>query len=125
VFEFSYLGDMTLGRFTVRPDDGNGTYGVWDGAVHGWRATGRDSDDAQRQKVDLDLQFNAHGPRPADDVRPVEPAQLVERAVAWEPVELDTWLKDGGSWYGRVRDRDGNVTLVPRSELRQAEQDNS
>jgi hypothetical protein len=108
----------------VRPDDA-GTYGVWDGAVSGWRTTGRDPDDAQQQKVDLDLQFNAHGPRSAGDVRPVEPTQRVERAVAWEPAELDTLLKDGGDWYGRIRDRDRHVTLVPRADLRQAEQDHA
>lgn len=123
----SYRGDM-LGRFTVRPDDagnGNGTVGVWDGAVNGWSVAGLTPEVAERMKVDLDLQFNAHGPRPADDVFPVEPVQLVERAVAWEPVKLDTWLKDGGRWYGRVSDHDGHVTLVPRTDLRPAEQDNA
>jgi hypothetical protein len=114
-----------LGRFTVRPDDGDGTFGVWDGGVNGWHASGLDAGAAERAKVDLDLQFNAHGPRPADDVRRVEPAQLVERAVAWEPVELDTWLKDGDRWYGRVSDRDGHVTLVPGTDLRPADQDNA
>ncbi|WBQ08737.1 hypothetical protein [Kribbella sp. CA-293567] len=109
------------GRFTVRPDDGDGTFGVWDGAVNGWRTTGQTLDVAERTKVDLDLQFNAHGPRLADDVRPVEPAQLIERAVAWESVELDTWLRDGGRWYGKIRDRDGHVTLVPQPDLRPAE----
>jgi hypothetical protein len=35
----SIVGSM-LGRFTVRPSEtDDGTYGVWDGAVNGWRAT--------------------------------------------------------------------------------------
>lgn len=29
-----------FGRFTVRQADDGNTYGVWDGAVNGWRATG-------------------------------------------------------------------------------------
>jgi hypothetical protein len=35
----SGYGEIMLGRFTVRPsDDGSGRFGVWDGAVNGWRA---------------------------------------------------------------------------------------
>jgi hypothetical protein len=62
-----------LGRFTVRPsNDGDGTYGVWDGAVNGWRASGlTDSATAEQIEVDLDLQFDAHGPRPACPSLPV------------------------------------------------------
>ncbi|GAA0943389.1 hypothetical protein GCM10009554_36580 [Kribbella koreensis] len=52
-------------------------------------------------KTDLDLQFNAHGPRPADEIRSVDPAQPVEHLVAWEPGELDAWIRDGGQWLGQ------------------------
>lgn len=64
-----------------------------------------------------------HGPRPADDVLSVEPTQAVERAVAWEPAELEKWIRDGGIWYGQIRDRDGHVALVPRADLRPAGQE--
>jgi hypothetical protein len=54
-----------LGRFTVRPsDDGSGGFRVWDGAVNGWRATGLDDEEkANELATDLDVQYDAHGPR--------------------------------------------------------------
>jgi hypothetical protein len=113
-----------LGRFTVRPSDaGDGTYGVWDGAVNGWRAPSLEKADAERVKTDLDLQFNAHGPRPADDIRSVDPPQPVEHLTAWEPGELDVWIRDGGQWLGRVRDHDGHVAWIPQTDLRPAGQE--
>ena len=34
-----------LGRFTVRPsNEGDDTFGVWDGAVNGWRVTNSERD---------------------------------------------------------------------------------
>jgi hypothetical protein len=71
-----------LGRFTVRPsDDGSNRFGVWDGAVNGWRAIGIDDEaEAHRIASDLDIQYDAHGPRPADAIRKVDPAQPVQRA---------------------------------------------
>jgi hypothetical protein len=109
-----------LGRFTVRPsDDGSGTFGVWDGAVNGWRANGLGSDaEAHRVATELDVQYDAHGPRPADAIRRVEPAERVQRAQ-WQEVELDVWIRDGGRWLGRIRDHDGSLSWVPGSELRQ------
>ncbi|WBQ03864.1 hypothetical protein [Kribbella sp. CA-293567] len=110
-----------LGRFTVRlSDDGSGTFGVWDGAVNGWRVTNLDRAGAEQMKTDLDLQFNAHGPRPADDIRTVDPAQPVEHLIVWEPGELDAWVRDGGQWHGRVRNRDGAVAWIPQTDLRPA-----
>ncbi|WP_433020067.1 hypothetical protein [Kribbella sp. CA-294648] len=113
-----------LGRFTVRPsDDGSSTFGVWDGAVNGWRVTNLDRAAAEQMKTDLDLQFNAHGPRPASDIRSVAPPQSVELVTAWEPGELDAWIRDDGQWLGRVRDRDGYIAWIPQSDLRPAGQE--
>jgi hypothetical protein len=114
-----------LGRFTVRPsNDGNGTYGVWDGAVNGWRASGlTDAATAERMKVDLDLQFDAHGPRPANSVRLVAPAKSVERPSGWISGVLDAWIFEDGQWLGRVRDADGYMTWVPGSVLRPGNQE--
>lgn len=110
-----------LGRFTVRQSDASsGTFGVWDGAVNGWRATNLDQAAAERMKTDLDLQFNAHGPRPASDIRSVDPPQPVDHLTAWEPGELDAWIRDSGQWLGRVRDRGGRVAWIPQSDLRPA-----
>ena len=108
-----------LGRFTVRPaDDGSNRFGVWDGAVNGWRSTGIDDEwEAHRIASDLDVQYDAHGPRPADAVRKVDPAQPVQRA-ARQSGELDVWIRDNGEWLGRVRDKDGHVTWIPGSDLR-------
>jgi hypothetical protein len=108
-----------LGRFTVRPaDDGSDGFGVWDGAVNGWRATGIDSEAKAREVAsDLDVQYDAHGPRAADAVRRVDPSQPVQRA-RWLTGELDVWIRDNGEWYGRFRDSDGAITWVPGTDLR-------
>ncbi|TDD26931.1 hypothetical protein E1218_11940 [Kribbella turkmenica] len=108
-----------LGRFTVRPlDDGSNRFGVWDGAVNGWRATDIDDEtEAHRIASDLDVQYDAHGPRPADAIRKVNPTQAVQRAQ-WHNGELDVWIRDNGEWLGRVRDKNGRVTWIPGSDLR-------
>ena len=108
-----------LGRFTVRPsDDGANTFGVWDSAVNGWRATGiSDEPRARELASDLEIQYDAHGPRPADAIRHVQPSQEVQRA-AWSTGELDVWIRDNGEWLGRVRDKNGHVTWVPGADLR-------
>ncbi|MEV8378804.1 hypothetical protein AB0P21_39060 [Kribbella sp. NPDC056861] len=93
-------------------------WGAWDGAVNGWRVTNLERAAAEQLKTDLDLQFNAHGPRPADEVRTVDPAQRVEHLTAWESGELDAWVRDGGQWLGRVRD--GHIAWIPQDNLRQA-----
>jgi hypothetical protein len=108
-----------LGRFTVRPaDDGSEGFGVWDGAVNGWRAFGITTEkEAHKVASDLDVQYDAHGPRPADAVRRVEPAQRVQRAE-WSTGELDYWIRDNGEWLGRVRYEDGRIVWIPGSDLR-------
>jgi hypothetical protein len=111
-----------LGRFTVRPDDeAKGQYGVWDGAVNVWRA--RDlADDlvAAETAAELELQYDAHGPRPADAIRRLKAPQRVRRAE-WTDGEIDAWVRDTGtgSWYGRFRDREGRGSLVLGNDLRQ------
>ena len=108
-----------LGRFTVRPsDNGDGTYGVWDGAVNGWRATRFDENVAHQMKTDLDLQYDARGPRDPTTVRRVEPARPVQRAEWRGDGQLDAWVRDAGEWLGRVRDHDGRVSWVPAAQLR-------
>ena len=108
-----------LGRFTVRPsDDGSNRFGVWDGAVNGWRAIDIDDEtEAHRIASDLDVQYDAHGPRPADAVRKEDPAQPVQRAE-WTTGELDVWIRDNGEWLGRFCDKDGRVAWIPGSDLR-------
>lgn len=104
----------------MRPaDDGSGRFGVWDGAVNGWRAADIDNEmEARLVASDLDVQYDAHGPRPSDAVRRVDhPAQPVQRAE-WLDGELDVWIRDNGEWLGRVRSQDGQVTWIPGTELR-------
>jgi hypothetical protein len=78
----------------VRPTaDGSGTFGVWDGAVNGWRASGLvDEAEAHRLASDLDVQYDAHRPRPADAVHLVKPSQPVQR-VEWRQGEVDVWIR--------------------------------
>lgn len=108
-----------LGRFTVRLfDDDSGRFGVWDGAVNGWRARAIDDEkEARRIASDLDVQYDAHGPRLPEAVRRVDPAQPVQRAE-WSTGELDVWICDSGEWLGRFRDSDGQITWVPGRDLR-------
>ena len=116
-------GGYMLGRFTVRPaDDGSATFGVWDSAVSGWRATDLTEHQAHATATDLDIQYDAHGPRPATSVRRVEPAQQVQRAEWHDGGVLDVWIRDNGEWLGRVRDRDGRITWVPGPALRPTDQ---
>ncbi|HZX06006.1 hypothetical protein [Kribbella sp.] len=108
-----------FGRFTVRPsDDGSNRFGVWDGAVNGWRATGIDGEARARELAfDLDMQYDAHGPRAADDVRRIEPGQPVERAT-WSTGDLEGWIRDNGEWIGKFRGKDGELAWVPGKNLR-------
>jgi hypothetical protein len=108
-----------LGRFTVRPaDDESEGFGVWDGAVNGWRASGLSTEvEANRMASELEVQYDTHGPRPADAVRrvdPPQPVQRVERAAG----ELDVWIRHNGEWLGRFCDPNGEVTWIPGSDLR-------
>lgn len=103
----------------VRPDEETpGQFGVWDGAVHGWRARHLpDQLTAAETAVELEIQYDAHGPRPADAIRSYDEPKRVRRAQ-WYEGELDTWIREGGVWYGRVREADGQVRLVSEKDLR-------
>jgi hypothetical protein len=108
-----------LGRFTVRPaGDGSARFGVWDSAVSGWRATDLTEQQDHATAVDLDVQYDAHGPRPAASVRRVEPAQQVQSAEWHDGGHV--WIRDNCERLGRVRDRDG--TWVPGPDLRPTDQ---
>jgi hypothetical protein len=111
-----------LARFTVRPPKGDvASFGVWDNGVNGWRDSGlADQIAAEWAKSELDVQFDAYGPRPAADVRRVEPGKYVERAPDWQPAGvLDVWIRERGIWLGRTRDSDGHVAWIPGDELRE------
>ena len=60
-------------RFVVRQAD-DGTWGVWDTVINAARSAGQDQARAEQHAADLELQFDAWGPRPAPSVRPVRPA---------------------------------------------------
>lgn len=55
------------------------------------------------------MRYDAHGLRPADSIRRLEPVERVQRAQ-WQEVELEVWIRDGGGWLGLVRDPDGLVS---------------
>ena len=108
-----------LGRFTVRPaDDGSNRFGVWDGAVNGWRATDIDDETEAHRIAAVSTSSTTLTVR--DRPTPygtVDPAQPVQRAQ-WQDGELDVWIRDNGEWLGRVRDKDGRVTWIPGTDLR-------
>jgi hypothetical protein len=110
-----------LGRFTVRPDeDAEGRFAVWDGAVHGWRTRGLlDENSAMEAAVDLEIQYDAHGPRPPGAVRILKVPQAVHRAT-WSNGQIEGWARDTGTgaWYAKFRDPDGIVSLVLGSDVR-------
>jgi hypothetical protein len=63
------------------PDDGSDKFGIWGSGVNAWRTTAIDDElKAQLTASDLDIHYDAHGPRPADAVREIDLAQLVQRA---------------------------------------------
>lgn len=108
-----------FGRFTVRPSEDGGTYGVWDGAVNGWRATGLSRAQASRMATDLDIQYDARGPRDPSTVRRLSTPRPVQKAEWSAAGELDVWVVDAaGQWFGRICDEHDNYGWEPGSELR-------
>jgi len=109
-----------LSRFKVRKvaGDGAASYGVWDSAANGWR--GQDLTEGQAHELagDLELQYDAHGPRPPETVRRVQPPRPIDRAQ-WQPGGvLEAWVRQRGEWLGRVRDSDGRISWVRAVDLR-------
>jgi hypothetical protein len=110
-----------VGRSKVRKDpdgaDGPDGWGVCDSAANGWRGPGLTEDQADATADELDLQDDAHGPRPADSVRRLDPGQPVDRADWQLAGALEVWLHDRGQWFGRVRDATGDTTWIPAADL--------
>lgn len=109
-----------FGRFKVRPDTEAGQYGVWDGGSNGWRGRGLPEAAAHQLAADLELQYDAHGPRDAATVRRLDAPQEVDRAT-WEAGGLlDAWVfsRRDGEWIGRVRNPDGTISWLRSTELR-------
>ena len=110
-----------VGRFNVRSGAGDHDWSIWDNASNGQRGSGLAEGDAHAEAADLELQYDAHGYRPADTVRRVDPPVAVD---AWRPAGvLDAWVRENGEWIGRVRDRDGKFVWIRDTELRRTEED--
>lgn len=79
--------------------------------------------EARDQAAELELQYDAHGFRPADTVRRVDPPVPVE---SWHHAGvLDAWVRENGEWIGRIRaDEDGAVVWRRQAELRRAGEEN-
>ncbi|MFC9688306.1 hypothetical protein ACFTSF_07165 [Kribbella sp. NPDC056951] len=111
-------------RFTVRSDETTpGSLGAWDGALNGWRTRHlADELEATREAAELELQFDAHGPRPLGTVPrfcDVKPAVQELRDGRWlPPVQLHAWVLTDGQWYGLVQDKDGRQRFIPGKNLR-------
>lgn len=114
-------------RFLVRRCD-DGSSGVWDTVINAWRATGLDPTRAERQAADLELQFDAWGPRPVNSLRAVRPPVEVD-VEKWQPAGLlDYWLRarieeslvPRFAWYGRIRRDDGSYLWQPADSLRRS-----
>lgn len=105
------------GRFQVRQvEDG---FGVWDTAVGGWRSVQNLSRAAaDNLAADLDLQYGPYGIRLASEVRRCEPPRSVEARNWGAAGVLEVWVREGGRWWGRVRDGDGGRRWVPSDDLR-------
>lgn len=112
-------------RFTVRADDDDaGKYGVWDGAVNGWRSRHlADEPEATREAAQLELQYDAHGARSPQTVRRFDnakPAVQINRDGSWSPPgKLHAWLHTDGQWYGLVEETETRrQCFIPGKDLR-------
>jgi hypothetical protein len=106
-----------VGRFNVRPGDGDKQWQVWDNAINGHRGRCDSQTEAYALAADLELQYNAHGPRDPATVRKLDQPLAVD---GWRRHigELDAWISEGGRWLGRVTLPDGQVVWLDESELR-------
>jgi hypothetical protein len=119
MFDLCHSGVM-VGRFNVRPGDGPRHWLVWDNAMNGRRGEEPTAARAQALAADLELQYDAHGPRDPRSVRRPDKPVTVD---AWQPRvgELDAWVSEGGEWIGRVKLPDGQIKWISQRELRPAE----
>src|SRR5215207_2190757 len=108
-----------LVRFKVRrTGDGPASFGVWDGAMNGWRGSDLTERQAHELPGELELRYDAHGPRPPDAVRRVQPPRPVDRVIWQAGGVLEVWVRHGGDWFGRVRDPAGALRWVRAADLR-------
>ncbi|WP_406051328.1 hypothetical protein [Kribbella sp. NBC_00889] len=106
-----------VGRFNVRPGDGDNDWQVWDNAVNGHRGRCPSQAEALALAADLELQYTVHGPRDQATVRRIDPPVPVDgwmRHVG----QLDAWINEGGRWLGRVWCRDGRVSFLDQADIR-------
>ncbi|WP_041289265.1 hypothetical protein [Kribbella flavida] len=112
-----------VGRFIVRPGNGDNDWSVWDNAANGRRGSGLSRQQAVAEAAELELQYDAHGHRLPETVRRVDPPVAVERI--WQPVgAVDAWVREGGRWIARIRQADGGFSWAPEGELRKIEKRN-
>ena len=86
----------------------------------GGAAGALDATAAHQLAADLELQYDAHGPRDAETVRRLEFPQPVDRATWQSGGLLDAWVlnRRDATWVGRVRRTDGTIDWIPSAELR-------
>lgn len=77
--------------------------GIWDNLDGTWVATGLDPVDAVKHAAELSIFYTERGPRPAADVRRLDPPRRVEiRIIARRTEEglLYAWVREPSGWYG-------------------------
>jgi hypothetical protein len=113
-----------IGRFRVQGGPSEKSWEVFDNAMNGRRGSGLTEGEAHTLAADLELQYDAYGPRSPDQVRKMDPPAPVEQAGGWAHAGfLEAWLYDpkAGHWFGRVRNGT-RIEWIPQSELRPEDQ---
>lgn len=64
-----------MGRFNVRPGDGDSDWSIWDNAANGQRGSGLSERQARYQAAELELQYDAHGYRAPRNRAPHRPTR--------------------------------------------------
>ena len=74
---------------------------------------------AAEMAVELEIQYDAHGPRAPDAVRILQVPQTVHRAT-WSDGQIEGWVRDTGTgaWYAKFRDSTGRVNLASGNDVR-------
>jgi hypothetical protein len=68
-----------------------------------------DEPQAHELASELELQYDAHGPRTPDSVRRVQPRRPVDQAVWQTGGVLEAWVQQGEDWFGRVHGMAGDL----------------